>query len=354
MSTVPLISVIIPAYNAERFLRATLASAQAQSYRNLEIIVVDDGSTDATAKIAEEAAQSDHRIRVIHQPNLGVAAARNRGLAEARGEFIAPLDADDVWHPLNLALQVEALNKANPDVAVSYAWFLAIDAHGTFCGNGPQTQLRSKQEVLLGQLRGNFIGNASSTVMRRTAVEAVGGYNVTLRARNAQGCEDQALYMSLAQKWDFTFVPHYLIAYRKHPGSMSMDADTMARSQGFVLADLRHLSISLPRYWFARGIARIYEGPLTTALSRKRWRKAAEVIKNSAGISFWSLVLLLGVRLPVRIVGFCKRRLAIRAEVPEPERRFDDAFWSLEIEPATARASFSDACSLHPVDRSRI
>jgi glycosyltransferase involved in cell wall biosynthesis len=132
MSTVPLISVIIPAYNAERFLRATLASVQAQSYRNVEIVVVDDGSTDATAKIAEEAAQADHRICIIHQPNLGVAAARNQGLAEAKGEFIAPLDADDVWHPLNLALQVEALNKANPDVAVSYAWFLTIDAHGNF------------------------------------------------------------------------------------------------------------------------------------------------------------------------------------------------------------------------------
>src|SRR5579864_8402353 len=127
-----LVSVIIPAYNAERFLRYTLASAQAQTYEHVEIIVVDDGSTDSTVDIALAAAAADKRVRVLRQENLGVAAARNRALGESRGDFIAPLDADDVWHPQNLALQVAALKVARSTTAVSYAWSVVIDERGRF------------------------------------------------------------------------------------------------------------------------------------------------------------------------------------------------------------------------------
>ena len=221
MPSASLVSVIIPAYNAERYLGVTLASVQAQTYRNIEILVVDDGSNDSTAQIVEQAARIDDRIRLFRQCNLGVALARNTALARAKGEFVAPLDADDVWHPQNLALQVAALQKAGPGVAVSYAWFVMIDQHGEFYGTGPESRFGRKQEVLSAQLKGNFIGNASSTVMRRKAVEAVGGYDATLRARGAEGCEDQALYISLAKHWDYTFVPQYLIAYRVHPDAMS-------------------------------------------------------------------------------------------------------------------------------------
>ena len=91
-----LVSIIIPAYNAQRFLPMTLASARAQTYADLEIIVVDDGSTDATREIAEAVAQVDKRVRVVHQRNAGVAAARNRGIAEARGDYVILLNNDAV------------------------------------------------------------------------------------------------------------------------------------------------------------------------------------------------------------------------------------------------------------------
>jgi glycosyltransferase involved in cell wall biosynthesis len=349
MSSASQVSVIIPAYNAERYLGTTLASIQNQTHRELEIIVVDDGSTDSTAMIAEKAARTDDRIRIIRQPNRGVAVARNRGLVEARSEFVAPMDADDVWHPRNLASQVAALHEAGPDAAVSYAWYVHIDEHGMFCATGPQTQFRRKQEVLFAQVNGNFIGNSSSTVMRRAAVEAVGGYDETLRARDAEGCEDQALYISLAKRWSFTVVPQYLIAYRRHPGSMSQDYKRMARSQALVLYDLHRHRPRLPAYWFSRGIARIYEGQLTTALLHKQWHKAAEVINASASISPWSLVHLLGVRLPFRIFGFCNRRLRNRALVPESEQVAVDAFWCVDHELAASGVFFADARSVrHP------
>src|SRR6476660_9248867 len=94
----PLVSALIPAWNAESTLAETLGSAAAQTHRNLEILIVDDGSTDSTAEIAKEFCASDSRARLTSQKNRGVASARNRAIDESKGEFIAPLDADDLWH----------------------------------------------------------------------------------------------------------------------------------------------------------------------------------------------------------------------------------------------------------------
>src|SRR5262245_43574539 len=105
----PSASVIIPAYNAGRWIARTLQSAQNQTLTQIEIIVVDDGSTDDTADIVRSAMNEDPRIILIQQPNRGVASARNSGIAAARSEFVAPLDADDLWHPERLKRHVEAL-----------------------------------------------------------------------------------------------------------------------------------------------------------------------------------------------------------------------------------------------------
>src|SRR4051812_12704913 len=104
-----LTSVIIPIYNAEQYIAETLLSALAQTHRNIEIIVVDDGSTDGSAAVVKLIAASDARVRLISQPNRGVAHARNCAIAEAQGEFIAPLDADDLWHPKKIERQIAAI-----------------------------------------------------------------------------------------------------------------------------------------------------------------------------------------------------------------------------------------------------
>src|SRR6266481_2960226 len=110
MNKQPLTSVVIPAYNAELFLERTLRSALRQTHSNLEVIVVDDGSTDKTRVIAEAAAAIDDRVRIISVPNGGVAKSRNIGIAEANGEFVAFLDADDLWHPAKFELQPAAIS----------------------------------------------------------------------------------------------------------------------------------------------------------------------------------------------------------------------------------------------------
>ena len=102
----PLVSVVMPAWNAEATIVEALRSVAAQTYRDLEIIIVDDGSTDATAALAKEFCASDPRARTVRRSNGGPAAARNLGIAEARGEWIALIDADDVWHPTKIEKQL--------------------------------------------------------------------------------------------------------------------------------------------------------------------------------------------------------------------------------------------------------
>jgi len=97
----PLVSVIVPAYNAEAFIAQTLDSIISQTYQNIEILVVDDGSQDRTPEIVESFAQRDQRITLLRQANAGVAAARNLAIEKSNGEYIAPIDADDIWYPQN-------------------------------------------------------------------------------------------------------------------------------------------------------------------------------------------------------------------------------------------------------------
>ena len=116
-----LVSIIIPAYNAALFLRFTLESVISQSYDNLEILVIDDGSTDNTVEIASSYAIKDDRITILKQENKGVAAARNRGIECSKGLFIAFVDADDIWHPTAVVKMLNCFKRSSEELAVVYA-----------------------------------------------------------------------------------------------------------------------------------------------------------------------------------------------------------------------------------------
>jgi glycosyltransferase involved in cell wall biosynthesis len=237
MLSEPLVTVVIPAYNASATIDETLASVRAQTHRNLEIVVVDDGSRDATTDLVLNQAKVDPRIRLIRQANAGVAAARNRGIAEASAELIAPVDADDLWRPDKIARQVSALDEGGARVALVYTWFASIDAASSVLGlSYPITY---QGEVLPEILRSNFIGNGSACLMRKAAVVEVGAYDPSLRARAGQGCEDWKLYMLLAEKYEFAVVRDYLIGYRRLPENMSSDIMQMLRSWELIAAVMR-------------------------------------------------------------------------------------------------------------------
>ena len=112
----PLVSVIVPAYNAEAFIGDTLDSIINQTYTNLEVLVVDDGSQDRTPEIVESIAQKDPRVILLRQSNAGVAAARNLAIQKSTGDYIAPIDADDIWYPQKLEKQMQCMLTADPSV----------------------------------------------------------------------------------------------------------------------------------------------------------------------------------------------------------------------------------------------
>jgi glycosyltransferase involved in cell wall biosynthesis len=225
-----LVSVIIPVYNGENFIGRTLTSALAQTHRKIEVIVVDDGSTDRTSAIVEAAAIGDGRIRLFRRENYGVAKARNFGVSQAQGNLIAPLDADDLWHPHKIARQVAAI-QASPKIGLAYCWTVPIDENDFII---PPVGMRQPVDLtnVIWEMaeNGNFIDCSSNPLFRRSYFEDVGGYDPNLRVMNAQGCEDWKLYLSLAEICEFAVVPEYLVGYRRWTGSMSANIATMERS----------------------------------------------------------------------------------------------------------------------------
>ncbi|WP_162560150.1 glycosyltransferase family 2 protein [Methylotetracoccus oryzae] len=230
----PLISVIIPAYNAERTLADTLDSILAQTYGNIEVLVVDDGSTDATAAIVLDYAQRDVRVCLLQQPNGGVAAARNQGLAAARGDYVAPVDADDLWHPTKLEKQMAVMLAGGPELGLVYTLFRAIDEHGRIVWTPPGYACEGW--VLARHTYVNFIGHASSLLLRKSVAVEAGGYEPGLRAAGAQGCEDYLLQLRIAGRYRFGCVRECLVGYRQRPDSMSSQAGKMLRSYRLALS----------------------------------------------------------------------------------------------------------------------
>jgi glycosyltransferase involved in cell wall biosynthesis len=255
VASVPrLVSVIVPAYNASATIERTLRTVMGQTYAHLEIIVVDDGSNDDTAGIVERLGREDPRIILLRQPNLGVATARNLAIAHAYGEFIAPVDSDDIWHPRKIEKQVSVMEDGDDRIGLVYCYSRHIDEHDVIISHdGQQSDARGDVYALL--VLGNFIGNASSPLISRGYLQEVGGYDPTLRAQCAQGCEDYAVYLAIAERWEFDLVPEYLVGYRSAEGSMSRNHKSMARSWEIVIADARNRHPELPVQLFrwARG-----------------------------------------------------------------------------------------------------
>ncbi len=211
------ITVVIPAYNVSGFIEQCLASVQAQSLKAWECIVVDDGSQDETAERA--AAVQDRRIRVLRQPNQGVSAARNAGLAAAQGRYVMFLDGDDLLHPTALERLFGALEGHHRAVA-AFGTLVKLLANGALY---PQQKPLSRHQypsgdVLLRMIEENFLANGGHVLIRTEVARRVGGFDVRLRLS-----EDWEFWCRLAAAGEFLFigtVPE-VFYLRVHGGSSS-------------------------------------------------------------------------------------------------------------------------------------
>ena len=283
-----LVSIVIAAHNAVRYLGETLTSATAQRYDPLEIIVVDDGSTDATGDLVREWSQRDSRIRLIRQANAGVGAARNTGIATARGRYIAPLDADDLWDPDKIGAQVAEMELWGPRAGFAYCWVRTINELGRVTGVQPKCS--ASGQVFGALLIGNFLHNASVPLFRADALKVVGGYATREDQGGVQGCEDWELCLRLAHRYDVCAVPRVLVSYRIVQSGMSFNVRGMELSYLWLLEQARHLRRSLPESIFRWSKGQFY---LYLALKARQaciYRETRRCLRNAAQADFAKLL----------------------------------------------------------------
>ncbi|MHB0981144.1 MAG: glycosyltransferase family 2 protein [Thermoleophilia bacterium] len=233
MSTRPLVSVIMPVYNVERYVASAIGSVLAQSMGDLELVLVDDGSEDASLKICRGV--SDARVLVVAQENRGLAGARNTGIRHSSGDYVALLDSDDLWAPTKLERHVEHLESA-PRVGISYSYSRFIDESGRPLGLYQKPKLH---DVRVSDIFLRDPINASAPVIRRRVLEDI-RFTDTRRGvaedaffdEDFRRCEDLECWMRIAltTDWRFEGIPEPLTRLRSNPAGLSADLDKMSES----------------------------------------------------------------------------------------------------------------------------
>ena len=230
----PLVSVVIPVYNGERYLAEAMQSVLDQTYKNLELIVLDDGSTDRSAAIAR--GFDDARTRYLYQQNGGPSKARNAGVAAARGTFIAFLDSDDVWLPRKLERQVTYL-ESHKDVGAVYSWYEVLEPNGS-----RRVCPASVNNDRFGIITTGYGLLPSATALRREIFQKIGGFDETF---TGFGYEDRELSLRLCEVTQFACLPEVLLLYR-HPENIG--AHPRKNSLGHILNRGIYLNKCLSRY----------------------------------------------------------------------------------------------------------
>lgn len=207
----PLVSVVIATHNMACYLPLAVRSVLEQTYKTLEVLVIDDGSTDDTASVMQPFLD-DHRVRYLVQENQGQAGAKNHGVREAKGEFVAFLDADDMWDREKLELQIPLFARSE-SIGVVYSRYLQIDETGKKLGLSTNKHFRGRVSGPL--LIFNFIGFGSA-VVKRECFERLGGFREALR----MGI-DYDLWLRFSTQYEFDYVDRPLLRYRIWGGQMS-------------------------------------------------------------------------------------------------------------------------------------
>ncbi|NET06155.1 MAG: glycosyltransferase [Merismopedia sp. SIO2A8] len=244
----PTISVIIPAYNASKTILETIQSIQAQTFSDFELIVINDGSTDGTLDLLSQI--TDPRLKVFSYDNGGLPVARNRGIIQSSGEFISFIDADDLWKPDKLELQLEAL-KQHPEAGVAYSWTAFINEKSEFLY--AWEPLFFDGDVYSQLLVRNFISSGSNILVRRELIESVGEFDPSLKS-----VEDWDYYLRLAARCPFVLVPKYQILYRRSSQSMTSKVEVMEKANLIVIERAFQMAPAELQFLKKRSLANAY------------------------------------------------------------------------------------------------
>lgn len=240
----PKVSVVIPVYNRAKYVGETIESVLSQTYRNFELIVVDDGSTDDSRKVLESFGD---RVKILEHPNRenrGQSAAINRGLAAARGEYVGMLDSDDLWLPNKLALQVAYLD-AHPHIGLVYGNGRAIDQNGNKLYDiYPPGHVEQSDPGRV--LMDCYFLLPNNSLVRRSVVEAAGRFDESLRA-----AQDHDMAIRIAELTKLAYIDEPVFCYRRHPDSISHRNAAVRWQNGFKI-----LAAARSRYPYPKHVVR--------------------------------------------------------------------------------------------------
>lgn len=206
----PKVSVVITTFNRADFLRKAIESVLRQTYKDFELLILDNSSTDNTENVVKTL--NDMRIRYVRHLPMGISAARNLGVKEAKGEFIAFLDDDDEWLGNKLTAQIKVFEGAGVAMALVYGGFVWVDSEGKELEkHRPKLQGKILKDLLW--QRDPFCGSASNPMLRKSAIEELGGYDESVKTG-----EDWELYLRLSKKYEIGFTPEIVVRIRQHEG----------------------------------------------------------------------------------------------------------------------------------------
>lgn len=246
MTALNTVTIVVPCFNAKEYLDEALDSARNQTYRALEIVAINDGSTDETPQLLERHAKSDARVRIVTQPNRGLAAARNTGIRQAHGECVCFLDGDDILLPDKIEKQVRYLRN-NPGIDLVYSDYYIGDNRLDLTG---LTAVRMPGGSLLDAYAVKNWFGVMVPLVRRSLIQAVGEFDETLRAS-----EDWDYWIRCAKAGAFGYLPGPVAIYRTHPSQMHNDDGRMFHAGKRVIK--KHFSSDLRQY--RRAMAAFYE-----------------------------------------------------------------------------------------------
>lgn len=206
-----IVSVVMPVYNCERYLLESIDSVLKQTYSNLELVIVDDGSTDDSAGLIKKVIRQDERIVYIYQNNQGPGAARNRGIESARGEYIAFIDADDIWFHDKIEKQIEKLTKLENTIIFGGSRYIWENSNKTRVVNYKNFKKREEFFKYLAYLPSNKIAFTCAVICNKKCITKVGNFDTSLN-----NAEDWDLWLRLAIQYPFYALPSPVFYRRKH------------------------------------------------------------------------------------------------------------------------------------------
>lgn len=267
----PKVSVVIPAYNTMVYLPDTVESVLKQTCTDFEVLIIDDGSSDHIVSWASQL--TDPRVKLISQENQGLSGARNTGITQAQGEYVAFLDADDLWEPTKLEKQVRCFED-KPAVGVVYTWTALVDEQDN--PTGRIFASHAEGDVWQQLLQTDVISSGSSAMVRRCCFETVGVFD-----RSLTSAEDLDMWLRIAIRYPFAVVKESLTFYRQHSDSMSKNRQRMLGNLRIVI-EKTFQSVPLEvLYLRNRAYASIFLGLAWLAIDERDYKKAIDFRKQA-------------------------------------------------------------------------